>query len=203
MAVLGDRGCRIRGGELLRVGPRGFYYNIGPTHDEEDAFAIDFTRYRRFVPYDNESCGTPVLAVREGIVSRLRAGRSSGDSSMDNRVEIEHADPGAPTDLQRFTSKYLHLEGPFRIPVSEGMPIRLGTHLGYMDDTGNSVLDHLHFSIHDRQLTFAGAPEGRSVRPSPMSGVTLGDSGSNTCVDSDNVDYGGTNQSIFPRSFAG
>jgi tetratricopeptide (TPR) repeat protein len=178
-------------------GLRGFYYNTGPTHSGNNAFAIDFTRYRRFVPYDNESGGTPVLAAREGIVSRVRAGRATGDPDEDNRVEIEHADPGAPNDLDRFTSKYLHLEGPFRIPVSEGMPVRVGTYLGPMDDTGNSVLDHLHFSIHDRDQ------QGRSVRPSPMSGVTLGDDGSNTCVTSTNVDYRGANQMIHPSSYAG
>lgn len=184
-------------------GARGFYYNSGPTHDNEDAFAIDFTRYRRFVPYDNESGGTPVLAAREGIVSVVRAGRKSGDSTSDNRVEIEHGDPDDPTDLRRFTSKYLHLEGAFRIPVSEMMPIRTGTHLGYMDDTGNSVLDHLHFSIHDRQLLHPDSAAGRSVRPTPMSGVTLGDSDSNTCVESTNVDYRGANQVILPKNFAG
>ena len=184
-------------------GPRGFYYNSGPTHSDEDAFAIDFTRYRRFVPYDNESGGTSVLAVREGIVSKVWAGRASGDSSLDNRVEVEHFDPDNPTDLKKFTSKYLHLEGPFRVPVSEWMPIRLGTRLGFMDDTGNSVLDHLHFSIHDRQLPHPSAPEGRSVRPTPMSGVTLGDSDSNKCVESTNIEYTGRNQMIFPKSFAG
>jgi hypothetical protein len=47
-------------------GPRGFYYNTGPTHDQSNAFAIDFSRYRRFVPYDNIAGGTPVLAIREG-----------------------------------------------------------------------------------------------------------------------------------------
>ncbi len=184
-------------------GARGFYYNIGPTHDEEDAFAIDFTRYRRFVPYDNESGGTPVLAVHEGVVSFVRAGKSSGDSSIDNRVQIEHADPANPADLSRFTSKYLHLEGPFRVPVSEGMPVRIGTRLGFMDDTGNSILDHLHFSIHDRQLPYPGAPEGKSVRPSPLSGRTLGDSDSNKCIESNNVDYTGENTVLHPSSFAG
>ena len=184
-------------------GARGFYYNIGPTHDEEDVFAIDFTRYRRFVPYDNESGGTPVLAVHEGVVSFIRAGKASGDSSTDNRVEIEHADPANPPDLTRFTSKYLHLEGPFRVPVSQGMPVRVGTRLGFMDDTGNSILDHLHFSIHDRQLPYPGAPEGKSVRPSPMSGQTLGDSDSNKCIESNNVDYTGENIVLHPSSFAG
>ena len=178
-------------------GPRGFYYNTGPTHTGTDAFAIDFTRYRRFVPYDNESGGTSALAVREGIVSFVRAYIPSGDPSLDNRVEIQHADPDNLTDLTRFTSKYLHLEGPFRIKVSELMPIRLGTRLGFMDDTGNSALDHLHFSIHDSQLG------GQSVRPTPMSGVTLGDSDSNKCIKSTNVEYTGDNQMIFPNSFAG
>jgi tetratricopeptide (TPR) repeat protein len=184
-------------------GARGFYYNIGPTHDEEDAFAIDFTRYRRFVPYDNESGGTPVLAVHEGVVSCVRAGKASGDSSTDNRVQIEHADPANPADASRYTSKYLHLEGPFRVPVSQGMPVRVGTRLGFMDDTGNSILDHLHFSIHDRQLPYSGAPEGKSVRPSPMSGRTLGDSDSNKCIESNNVDYTGENIVLHPSSFAG
>ncbi len=184
-------------------GTRGYYYNSGPTHSDEDAFSIDFTRYRRYVPFDNESGGTPVLAAREGIVSFVRAGFSSGNSSSDNRVEIQHSDPNNPTDLSRFTSKYLHLEGKFRIPVSLGMSVRVGTRLGYMDDTGNSVLDHLHFSIHDRQLTHPSASEGRSVRPTPMSGYTLGDSDSNKCIESNNVEYKGTNQMIHPSSYAG
>ncbi len=155
------------------------------------------------MPYDNESGGTPVLAVHEGIVSFVRAGKASGDSSTDNRVEIEHADPANATDLSRFTSKYLHLEGPFRVPVSQGMPVRVGTRLGFMDDTGNSILDHLHFSIHDRQLPYPGAPEGKSVRPSPMSGQTLGDSDSNKCIESNNIDYTGDNIVLQPSSFAG
>jgi murein DD-endopeptidase MepM/ murein hydrolase activator NlpD/tetratricopeptide (TPR) repeat protein len=184
-------------------GTRGYYYNSGPTHSDEDAFAIDFTRYRRYVPFDNESGGTPVLAVREGIVSFVRSGFQTGNSSTDNRVEIHHADPGNPSDTTRFTSKYLHLEGPNRIPVSMGMAIRVGTRLGLMDDTGNSVLDHLHFSIHDRQLPFPGASEGRSVRPTPMSGYTLGDSDSNKCVESNNIEYKGSNQMIYPKSYAG
>ena len=184
-------------------GPRGFYYNALTSHTDVDAFAIDFTRYRRFVPYDFESGGTSVLAAREGIVSKVWAGKPSGTKSMDNRVEVEHSDPNNPTDAERFTSKYLHLEGPFRVPVSQMMPIRLGTRLGFMDDTGNSVFDHLHFSIHDRQLTHPNAPEGRSVRPTPMSGVTLGDSDSNKCVESTNIEYTGGNQLIYPKSFAG
>jgi hypothetical protein len=169
-------------------GPRGFYYNQGSTHDEEDAFAIDFTRYERNVPYDNESGGTPVLAARDGIVIRVSAGTQSGDDSASNTVEIVHADPADPTNTDRFRSRYLHLAGPFMIPVSELMLVITGQRLGLMDDTGNSVWDHLHFSVHDRDIPHPNVSYGSSVRPSPLSGARLGDGDSGKCVKSDNVE---------------
>jgi len=184
-------------------GPRGFYYNQGSTHDDDDAFAIDFTRYRRYVPYDPESGGTPVLAAHSGIVSSVSAGTPSGDSSASNTVEIIRGDPANPLDPARFCSRYLHLEGPFRIPVSAMMPVVTGTRLGLMDDTGNSVLDHLHFSIHDRQIPFPGAGLGGSVRPTPLSGVRLEDGDSGTCVRSDNVEFTGDKPMIEATKFAG
>jgi hypothetical protein len=183
-------------------GPRGYYYNQWPTHDEEDAFAIDFTRYRRYVPYDNESGGTPVLAVRAGIVKFVRAGTPSGDSPS-NTVEIEHADPGNPANLSRFRSRYLHLEGPFKILVSQMMPIFLGNRVGRMDDTGNSILDHLHFSIHDRNIPHPNVSYGASVRATPMSGVRLEDGDSGTCVCSTNVEYRGEKPMKEVSTFAG
>jgi hypothetical protein len=57
-----------------------------------------------------------------------------------------------------------------------------------MDDTGNSVLNHLHFSIHDWDLPRAGA-HGASVRPTPLSGVRLEDGDDGACVRSTNVEY--------------
>ncbi|HEX2473940.1 MAG TPA: peptidoglycan DD-metalloendopeptidase family protein, partial [Lacipirellulaceae bacterium] len=184
-------------------GPRGFYYNQGSTHDEEDAFAIDFTRYRQYVPYDNESGGTPVLAARSGIVQSVRAGTPSGDSNASNTVEIIHADPSNLSDTSRFRSRYLHLEGPFKIPVSTMMPIFVGNRLGRMDDTGNSVLDHLHFSIHDRQISHPNVSYGGSVRPTTLSGVRLEDGDSGTCVRSTNIEYAGEKPMIEATQFAG
>lgn len=185
-------------------GPRGFYYNALVSHDGASAFAIDFTRYRRFFPNVPKNAGTPVLAVREGIVSSVYSGTRTGDPGLNNHVHIEHADPDNATDKSRFTSRYLHLEGPFKILQSQGMPVRLGSRLGFMDNTGtNSVFSHLHFSIHDRQLTYPDVPWGKSVRPSPMSGQTLSDSDSNKCIKSNNVDYTGENIVLQPSSFAG
>jgi len=155
-------------------GPRGFYFNLF-THTGNDAFAVDFTRYRQFVPYDNESGGTPVLAARGGIVTNREWSRSAGDPDYANFVVIDHADPANPANLHKFKTQYLHLDGPNKVPVSVGMNVAVGTRLGLMDDTGNSVLDHLHFSIHD-------AATGASIRPTPMAGSRLEDGDSNTCV---------------------
>jgi tetratricopeptide (TPR) repeat protein len=182
-------------------GPRGFYYNQGSTHDEEDAFAIDFTRYRRNVPYDPETEGTPVLAARDGVIASAPAGTVSGDSSASNTVEIVHEDPAIPSDKDRFRSRYLHLAGPFMIPVSTGMAVRAGQRLGLMDDTGNSWLNHLHFSIHDRNIRHPNVSYGASIRPTPMSGVRLEDGDAGTCVRSTNLEYfiGQAGQLLFYR----
>jgi hypothetical protein len=149
-------------------GPRGFYYNQGPTHSEQEAFAIDFTRFRQHVPYHSESGGTPVLVPRSGIVRLVRAGTRSGDHNASNTVEIVHADPANPGDINRYRSRYLHLEAPWMIRVSTGMRVFTGNRLGRMDDTGNSLMDHLHFSIHDRQIPHPKVDYGASVRPTPL-----------------------------------
>ena len=180
LAYLASRRCGF--------GVRGFYYNQRPTHTDEDAFAIDFTRYRRFVPYDNELGGTPVLAVRDGLVVRVSAGSVVGHPDVPNLVHVAHLDPANPNDTDRFRSIYLHLAGPFLIDVSEMMPVIVGQRLGLMDDTGNSLLHHLHFSMHDRNLPHPSVSYGRSVRPTPMSNVRLEDGNSGTCLRSNNVE---------------
>ena len=190
-------------GSPCGFGPRGFYYNQGSTHDEEDAFAIDFTRYRQYVPYDPESGGTPVLAARFGVVQTVRAGTPSGDSSASNTVELVHPDPANVSDTTRFRSRYLHLEGPFKIPVSVMMQVPTGTRLGRMDDTGNSLLNHLHFSVHDRQIPHPNVSYGASVRPTLLNGVRLEDGDSGTCVRSSNLEYEGEKPMIEATQFAG
>jgi len=160
---------------------RGFYYNQGPTHSGSDAFAIDFTAYRRGIPFDNIAGGVSELAAADGIVRMTDPDAASGDSSDANEVQINHDDPA--TGTARFVSRYLHMAGPGLVPVSAGMAVPQGSRLGFMDDTGTSVLDHLHFSIHD---TSAGSGIGPSVRPSPMDGRGLGDGDSGTCIRSTN-----------------
>lgn len=164
-------------------GTRGFYYNEGPTHTGQSAFAIDFTTYRRGIPFDNESGGTPVLCAADGVVRMVDEDVASGDDSDANEVQVDHVDPATGTN--RFVSRYMHMTGPLAIPVSAGEAAPAGVRLGLMNDTGTSVLDHLHFSVHD---TTTGPGIGNSVRPSPLSGVTLGDGDSGTCMRSTNTE---------------
>lgn len=167
-------------------GPRGFYYNdVSDTHQDEDAFAIDFTRYRHGVPFDNESGGTAVLAPAAGVVVTARGSRPSGDPNFSNTVELRHPDPVTGDD-DRYLSRYLHLAGPSQLSVSDGMAVIVGQRLGTMNDTGNSVLDHLHFSIHDQTESVPGASRGASVRPTPMDGTALRDGDGGACVLSSN-----------------
>ena len=167
---------------LCGYGVRGFYYGEGPTHQGRDTFAIDFTVYQKGRPFLDAAGGTPVLGVREGIVRYVDDDVASGDSTDANEVQIDHIDPN--TGSNRYVTRYLHLAGPFAVPVSAMMPAPLGTLLGWMNDTGNSAGNHLHFSVHDATT---GAGIGNSVRPSPMEGVALDDPDSGSHVVSSNT----------------
>jgi|GEM_PF-2513713 len=175
-------------------GPRGLYYNQPTTHTGVDAFSIDFTRYKKGVPFLHQSSGTPVLAPLSGVVIGASAGTTSSDPSRSNTVEIMHNDPA--TGTPRFMSRYLHLAGPFMLSVSTGMAVFTGQRLGLVNDTGNSVEDHLHFSVHDQTVPFpgfsgtgpSGIIRGSSVRPTPLDGVRLGDGDSGACVTSSNAE---------------
>ncbi len=176
-------------------GPRGFYYNAitSATHQGQNAFAIDFTKYERFVPYLNRSGGTPVLAVQMGVVTAMQdQWRSSAGASWLNFAQIHHVratPPGAPFFLtwEQYWSRYLHLAGAFMMPVSVGMLVRQGSRLGFMNDTGNSFFDHLHFSIHDDTLASpTGMAFGPSVRATPFEGRDLLDGNDASCVRSSN-----------------
>jgi murein DD-endopeptidase MepM/ murein hydrolase activator NlpD len=168
-------------------GPRGFYYNSVFSHNGNDAFAIDFTRYKYGRPFTNISEGTPVLAAARGWVWDVEASIPSGDDSgTPNEVDIMHVDPATQTD--RFVARYLHLAGPWQVLVNKFAPVEVGNRLGVMDDTGVSRLHHLHFSIHDQQLPHPMNKFGPSIRPSPMDGRTLGDGDSGACIRSTNVE---------------
>jgi tetratricopeptide (TPR) repeat protein len=168
-------------------GLRGFYYNAGPTHTGANAFAIDFSRYHRGVPYFNASGGTPVLSPADGICRWSTGQYPSGSNWGANEVQIDHDDP--VTGTPRYTTRYLHLAGRDLVYVSTAMIVPTGRRLGYIDDTGEkSVINHLHFSVHDNLASGPGIGwgVGPSVRPTPMDGNVLDDGDSGDCIKSTN-----------------
>jgi hypothetical protein len=177
------------------LGFGGLYYGQSPTHVDRDRFAVDFATYLRGVPFALSTRGHAVLAIADGIVTYVESSRASGDPTIANQVNVDHLlDVEKVLDFfsvlfgngwlpTKYFAEYLHLDGPGRVPVSVGMYVRQGTRLGAMDDTGLSVLDHLHFSLHDRALPW----DSSSVRPTPMDGQTLNNDDDGRCMYSTNV----------------
>ncbi|MBZ0117560.1 MAG: M23 family metallopeptidase [Sandaracinaceae bacterium] len=200
---------RISAARTCGFGPGGFYYNNGPTHvssgGREAQFAIDFARYRRGAGThtgDNITRDVPVLACSDGLVTALRGTWGDGDDRAENFIDLALV----PTFLERlnfqfrYTASHLHLRGPNLLPVSLGSWVDQGFVLGFIDDTGMSLWDHLHFEIHDRTLASSTDRRGRTTRPTPMDvsheGVpqTLNDGDGGRCIDS-------TNRVTNPRAY--
>lgn len=100
----------------------------GRSHEGQDVFA---------------PAGTPLLAVRDGIV--LETGNDGGRGNY-----LAIWSPEA-----RETYVYLHLlEAPL---VSAGQRVRVGRRVGRLGCTGSCFGDHLHFEVR-RDKTLAGPP---------------------------------------------
>ena len=76
--------------------------------------------------------GTPIVATRSGVVSRV-----GYDSSSGYHVYINHQDG--------FSSRYLHMT---HYIVSTGDWVAAGQVIGYCGSTGASTGPHLHFSLY-------------------------------------------------------
>ena len=197
-ALRGDRPCGW--------GVGGWYYNQnnhirGPL---EQQFAIDFTRWEPSNGFAaNLSAGTPVLACHQGVVlNRLNDMDPRGSDGPGNELGHSFASSWLEDSVgTRYNARYLHLDGPSRLLVSIGQWVEQGFVLGFMDDTGFSAWDHLHFQVHDRTLpsdpSGGSDPLGRTTRPTPMDGPAgpqpLEGDGSSVptndgdCIVSDNV----------------
>lgn len=81
------------------------------------------------------SCGTPIRAAANGVVSSR-----SYDSASGNRLAITH--PGLTS--HRLVSIYLHAQG---YGVRVGQSVRRGQIIGWVGSTGWSTGCHLHFSV--------------------------------------------------------
>lgn len=171
-ALRGDRSCGF--------GIGGLYYNQ-PTHTRrglEEQFAVDFTRWEPSNGFAaNLSAGTPVLACHYGVVSTRFQDLDARGSGVFGGNSVIHSFAGSWREERlgsRYNAQYLHFDGPSRLLVGIGSWVEQGFVLGFMDDTGTSSWDHLHFQIFDRTLPSDGAggfePLGRTTRPTPIDG---------------------------------
>jgi len=84
--------------------------------------------------------GTPVLAVADGVVTRVLTHPFAG-----KYIEIEHGG--------KYVTRYLHLH---RFMVRKGESVARGQRIALSGNTGRSTGPHLHFELHVR---------GRPVNP--------------------------------------
>ncbi len=123
-----------------------------------DAYAIDFVSYERgsLIIDDgfngmNRSKGVHILASSEGCTIDFRDSIPEGtdDGRGSNLVTQECFLHGQPTP---YSLRYLHLDGPGKVFTNFFQFVRQGQILGYVDDTGESRWDHIHFEVHDRRV---------------------------------------------------
>lgn len=139
--TLGDPGATPDSSFVYRLPfPEGVRFRIGQGYDRRTThqsinshYAVDFT-----VPQ-----GTPVLAVRNGVVAEVDlgnvySGKDPALLSKANRVVILHDDGSLAT--------YAHLQTEAAF-VREGQSVTAGQRLALSGNTGYSEGPHLHFVV--------------------------------------------------------
>ncbi len=145
-----------------------------------------------------------VLACHGGVVQAQTSNVTSGTGPIGNSVEQtlvgdwdEHL-RGA-----RYTAVYEHLAGPSQLLSSVGSWYDQGSVFGFVNNTGNSAWDHLHFEIHDVTLPSDAAggndARGRTTRLTPMDNQSLDGDGTPTSNDGDCIVS--SNVVTSPRAF--
>ncbi|HHU38476.1 MAG TPA: peptidoglycan DD-metalloendopeptidase family protein, partial [Propionibacterium sp.] len=105
------------------------------------------------------ACGTPIVAMTDGIVTR--SGSAGGYGLL---VEIDHG----TVDEDRMSSRYAHLSV---LGVNVGQKVSKGQQIGLAGTTGLSTGCHLHFevlingSFADPRAVLSGAPFVRLDTP--------------------------------------
>jgi murein DD-endopeptidase MepM/ murein hydrolase activator NlpD/tetratricopeptide (TPR) repeat protein len=164
------------------LGVAGFFYDEGPTHRASNAnskHAVDFTQYLGFAGTISAQ-GKHVLATNDGVVRNVVEKYDTGAGTA-NKVRLKHYGKHRCGVYADYSSRYLHLDGMYKVPVSKGQPVKQGSRLGNMDNTGVSAVHHLHFKVRNLKT-------GDSVRLSPMDGQNLNPSNDGDCIQSKNVE---------------
>lgn len=126
-------------------------------HNGTQKFAWDFRR----------SCGTPVLAARDGTVTKVDDSHDgNGSDKPNNKILVDHGDGT--------TAEYLHFQYK-SAKVKEQQKVKQGDVLALVGNVGNSLTGHIHFQVEQGSqsvaIAFAEAlRKGRSSLPSRQRG---------------------------------
>jgi hypothetical protein len=103
--------------------------NSSLNHNGTQQFAWDFRR----------SCGTPVLAARDGTVTSVDDSHDgNGSGRPNNKILVDHGDGT--------TAEYLHFE--FKsAKVKALQKVKQGDVLALVGNVGNSLTGHIHFQV--------------------------------------------------------
>ena len=98
-------------------------------HNGTQKFAWDFRR----------SCGTPVLAARDGTVTKVDDSHDgNGSDKPNNKILVDHGDGT--------TAEYLHFQYK-SAKVKEKQKVKQGDVLALVGNVGNSLTGHIHFQV--------------------------------------------------------
>lgn len=161
-------------------------------------------------PTEGPAHGIPLLAAHAGVVVDADFQYADGSTEDANRVDLAIWPGAAPVSPRVFAQaivlassrgaalaatgapfwlKYLHLSRELAEPQpSLGMWVRPGEVLGFIDDTGESFISHLHFEVRERPQVDQDAsnedlwPSTRQI----IQGDSLGSDDNRTCIRSEN-----------------
>lgn len=98
-------------------------------HHGTQQFAWDFRR----------SCGTPVLAARDGTVTKVDDSHDgNGSDKPNNKIVVDHGDGTS--------AEYLHFQYK-SAKVKEKQTVKQGDVLALVGNVGNSLTGHIHFQV--------------------------------------------------------
>lgn len=130
------------------------------THTGNNYFSLDFAPLSCHdgVEFDVEA-DVLVRATTEGVVSQISTGYNGG---YGNTVVVKHSHFDEDDPEAGYTTRYSHLADN-SIQVILGDPVKIGTPLGIMGNTGFSVGRHLDFGVRYNGSGASDVPELANV----------------------------------------
>lgn len=112
--------------------------NSGKNHESSQKFAWDFRL----------SCGTPVLAAREGDIYDYEDSHTGyGTGKPNNFVAVKHSDGTV--------ARYVHIE---KNSAKKSGHVKRGDKIATVGNVGNSMTGHIHFQVNQSATSSTSIP---------------------------------------------